>query len=482
LPVLLGLLALCAQEASAGGGVDGGTAVAASCGPGAPCERQVTPPVATSAAPWRLTDAPAVPPWLELTLEQRTRYERFDGEFRVAPFADQLFALRTRAAATIHMGPFRLGGELQDSRQYAAPEEQLLSTAVVNAADLLQGYLGYQARNVFRGGDTLDVQVGRHTMNIGSRRLVARNRFRNTTNAFTGINATWHAGATDLRAFLVAPVLRLPRDPASLRDNVIELDEADEGTRFFGVHGATGLGALAGEAYVLRLDESDSENVLTRNRELWTVGARLRREPAPGRFDVEWESAYQVGRSRSTSSELDIRDLDHRAWFHHLSIGYRFRGRAEPRVEMLFDYASGDRDPDDDENNRFDTLFGARRFELGPTGIYGAFARSNIVSPGLRFTWRAGRRTRLMAAHRAYYLASARDFWTTSGLVDPTGSAGRYVGQQAEVRVRHDLVPGNLRIEFGVAHRLAGSFVEDAPNNTGQAGSTYGYLMTTLSF
>ena len=36
------------------------------------------------------------------------------------------------------------------------------------------------------------------------------------------------------------------------------------------------------------------------------------------------------------------------------------------------------------ENNRFDTLYGARRFDFGPTSIYGPFIRSNLNSPALR--------------------------------------------------------------------------------------------------
>ena len=58
--------------------------------------------------------------------------------------------------------------------------------------------------------------------------------------------------------------------------------------------------------------------------------------------------------------------------------------RWSPRLIFQYDYASGDDDPNDADNNRFDTLYGARRFDFGPTGIYGPFARANLSTPGMR--------------------------------------------------------------------------------------------------
>ena len=209
---------------------------------------------------------------------------------------------------------------------------------------------------------------------------------------------------------------------------------------------------------------------------------RLSRAPAKGAWSFDVESVAQVGKTRASTDPADTTDLDHRAYLQHAEVGYTFDRSWAPTVAVLYDYASGDDRPDDDESNRFDTLFGARRFEYGPTGIYGVFARSNVQSPGYRLTAKPASGVDVMVAHRLYWLASASDAWTTSGVRDPSGEAGSFVGQQLEARLRWEVVPGNLRLEVGGAHLFAGGFFDDAPNATGQGDPTYGYVAVDVRF
>ena len=435
--------------------------------------------------PWRLETALGLPDWLEISGAQRTRYETLDSDFRVIRqgSSNQLWALRTLLKATAHVDRFRITAEGIDSRQFRAPDDAFLNTGTVNAVELLQGFVGARFDGVFADGDSLDLQLGRQTIDIGGRRLVARNNYRNTINAFTGLNGKWKNDDNQtLEAFIVMPVRRLPRRPSELDDNDVRFDEEQDETEFFGVHASSPVfnEDVTGELYFFGLDEDDESDVLTRNRELYTVGARVVRKPAAGEVNFEWESAFQWGESRSTPLPTDTEDLDHTAMFHHLSVGYQFDVRFKPLVEALFDYASGDQDSGDGDNNRFDTLFGARRF--GPTGIFGAFARANLISPGLRVKFSPAANTKVMLAHRLHYLASKEDFWTTSGLRDPDGDSGRFIGQLAEIRVRHEILPKNLMLEAGYAHLFAGEFPSDAPLSDGRDDSSYAYVATTITF
>ncbi|MEM7409347.1 MAG: alginate export family protein [Myxococcota bacterium] len=445
------------------------------------------PAHAESDAPWRLQEALSFPEALQLSVEQRFRIESLDDQFRIRRHGhDRAWASRTLAHARIHLadvgglGDFTFGAELIDSRIWAADRSVTRDTTLVNTAELLQGYAQF-ATDIPEVGK-LRVRGGRMTMNLGSRRLVARNRFRNTINAFTGVEAEWtsDSGQT-LRGFYTLPVQRQPTELDKLRDNDIEFDEESFDLQLYGAFFSTPLVGLdAAEFYFYGLKERDRERRPSRNRELYTPGFRLLRKPQAGAFDFNVEAALQFGETRASSSARN--DLEHFAQFYHGEIGYLFDCAFSPRISAQYDWATGDNSPGDGRNERFDTLFGARAFDFGPTSLFGAFARSNINTPGAKFEVVPWKNVSAFVAYRAYWLASERDTWTTSGVRDPSGQTRRFVGHQVWARVRWDVLPRNLRLEAGIAHLFRGEFLRGAPNANGQGAPTYVYGQTTISF
>ena len=104
------------------------------------------------------------------------------------------------------------------------------------------------------------------------------------------------------------------------------------------------------------------------------------------------------------------------------------------------------------------------------------------MTPGLRLRLKPAESVSSFVSVRAFWLASDRDAWVGSGLRDPTGNSGRYLGTQIELRVRWDIAPGNLQLESGVAHLFAGRFPNDAPGSNGQGDPTYAYAQATVRF
>jgi len=435
--------------------------------------------------PLRLDDA--IPsPRISLTANHRSRFEFLSDQFRLGQQGDdQAFVMRTLLHGTLQpLEGITLGAELQDSRAFTS-DGTLLTTTTVNAAELLRAYV--DVHHDLLGGN-LRLTGGRITMDVGSRRFVARNRFRNTINGFTGLDAEWRSPGDDrtvLRAFWVLPVQRLPgaAQQRRLRDNAVEFDEEGLDVQLWGVFLAHQLAnGLELEHYTFGLHEDDGPRRPTRDRGLYTTGGRLLRPAAKSTIDYQIEFALQWGRSRATALPADVRSLDHFAHFEHVEVGYTFDAPWRPRVALEYDYASGDEKSGDGKNGRFDTLFGARRFDFGPTGIYGPFARSNINTPGVRVQLRPQEQVTGFVAYRAYWLASDRDRWTTTGLVDPTGNSGSFLGHQLEFRIRWRPLPGNLQLEMGYAHLFDGEFIQQAPNSPSQGDSNYVYTQAVLRF
>ncbi|MFT4588150.1 MAG: hypothetical protein ACI8QF_002250 [Limisphaerales bacterium] len=439
-----------------------------------------------AAEPWRLDNQLNTPDWFRFSGEYRVRYETLDGQFRTTGIrGDQALATRLLLEAALDYKTLTLVGELADSRQYLNDAGSPLNSGMVNTLEPLQAYLRWDASELLDGDQKASLTLGRQSFDLGSRRLFARNRYRNTLNAFNGARAQWtFSGGQSLQAMYLFPVHRLPTSRASLLDNDSQLDRESFDYQFWGAFFDTPTlpWNSTGEFYLFGLHENDDAKRSTRNRQLITPGFRVHRKPARGALDYQLESVFQFGRSRATTAAADTRDLAHLAHFQHLTLGYTFDSTWSPRVAFQYDYASGDSNPADGQNNRFDTLFGARRFEHGPTGVFGAFARGNINSPGYRLILKPRANLELMAAHRLYWLASDTDAWTTSGLRDATGAAGHFVGNQIEARARWDVFPKNLRLEAGVARLFAGEFIRNAPNNTGQRDATYGYFQAALKF
>jgi hypothetical protein len=215
------------------------------------------------------------------------------------------------------------------------------------------------------------------------------------------------------------------------------------------------------ELSLIGFRERDRADQPTRDRRLVTLGARLLKTPGPGRIDGEVEVFWQLGSTRTGLSAAAPRvPVD--AGFLHADLGYRWPGAAEFRLSAEFDHATGD--GPGRRFRRFDTLFGMRRAELGPAGLYNVIGRTNISTIGLRGEGRAGRRTTAMMTARALWAASATDSFSTTGVRDPSGQSGRFAGYQAEGRIGHAILPGRVQAELNGALLLRRGLLRTAPN------------------
>jgi Alginate export len=435
-----------------------------------------------------LHESNVLPRWLSFAVQHRSRYETLNNQFRSGTTgSDQILSLRTQVQATFRLGQsVRLQMEFQDSRAYLADSGTRIGTGTVNAAELLEANMQWLAKGLFQEDSRSILRGGRFTMDIGGRRLVGRNNFRNTKNAFTGVDGIWQAkDGTMFRTLFTLPVRRRPTSTQSLLDNEVAMDDESQDSMFWGAFFATPNLPWGdwGEFYLFGLHEDDDPpNFATTDRELFTPGFRFYRPKETGKIDYEWETILQFGTSRATTAASDTLNLDHFAHLHHVEVGYSFSAAWFPRLAFAYDYVSGDDDPNDGSNERFDPLFGATVFEYGPSSIHRAFIRSNITGPSIKFSIKPHEKVSTYIHYRTYWLASKTDVWAgSSELQDPTGNSGSYLGQQLFWVVNWKVL-ANIFLEGGVAYRIDGDFQKTAPGATGEGDTLYSFASVTLSF
>jgi hypothetical protein len=168
------------------------------------------------------------------------------------------------------------------------------------------------------------------------------------------------------------------------------------------------------------------------------------------------------------------------ASFVHAEIGYTCSGGWKPHVSIEFDRASGD--GPGGSYGRFDTLFGMRRADLAPSGLYNAIGRANIVTPGLRVEAVPSKAVDWMMSYRPMWLADRTDAFSTTGVRDATGRSGNFAGHQIDARLRYWLVRDRLRYEIDGVWLAKGRFLRDAPNAPPPRDTTYVSVNLTASF
>ena len=235
----------------------------------------------------------------------RSRIEGIDNQFRPAPVASRRHLGRVPHQ---HFRRVRYRPQGEDRRRRCSTAaatcekpNSSASTTEVNALELTQAYLNFDLSDETGNGSNSSLTAGRFTKDIGSRRLMARNDYRNTINAFTGASFDWQGANKDqMTLFWTMPHNRLPSDMPGILDNAIVFDRENLDLQFFG-SSYTFANVFGGslEVYGYGLYEQDSGTglraVQTRNRRLFTPGFRLWRAPKPGQLDYEVEADLPDG-------------------------------------------------------------------------------------------------------------------------------------------------------------------------------------------
>ncbi len=400
--------------------------------------------------------------WLDIGFEFRTRYEMRRNDIRhVEGGFDNPFFLRSRAYLGIKeiLDPFRFAVEFQDSRVY---NHKFPSTDQENNPyDLIQGYgelhfkqaLGQDDRKQDR---PVRFRAGRMAYEALDRRFIGRNEWRNTTNTFDGfrLNLGQQDNNWEIDMWGMQPVKRLQT----------RFDEANNHLWFYGA-----IGHWRKWSDIITLQPYYMGQKQTADPYGFTATNRLDREihmpslRGYGRIgnllDYDLNFSYQFG---TNGTQV------HDAYGYTAEVGRTFNYAWKPRLSGFYGYATGDRNPNDNVNNRFDRFFGfARPWSSDHYVIY-----ENIKSPRVRFDLQPTQRLGLEASYVGFWLASSTDrlFDSFDGNIsvtkdpgfnrDRTGRSGDYVGSALELRLRYQFT-SRVNTVVGYSHFTAGDFVKN---------------------
>ncbi len=389
--------------------------------------------------------------WLDFGIQQRLRYERRDDDLRRFDNAsfDDPWLSRTRVFVGVRnlVDPLRFAVEFQDSRivetQYARSDRD------TNHAEFIQGFAELHFDDVLpadpRGNARpLQVRYGRQAFELLDRRLMARNEWRNTTNTFEGARVSLGQDSNDWQLDLMSfhPLTRLASDT----------DKVDRSVRFNAIVGHwRRWPRLALEPHYFQLKQDAAPGNGNRARDIKAPGLRAYGKTVSGAINYEASVMWQYG---------DEGALDHEAQAYTAEVGYTWLQHPwRPRLGFFYGYASGDKNPVDQESNRFERFYGfGRAWSASEYALY-----ENMHAPKLRLDFQPIPGVRVDVGYNAYWLASSRDRFNnllgaTAFNRDGTGGSGDFVGQEVDGRVRFSPYE-YLDVTLGYAHFVSEEFV-----------------------
>ena len=391
-------------------------------------------------------------PTFDISGSYRLRYEHLNNPIFPSSSEDRAqvnrrVSSRLLVKAQANWDVFNVTLELADSRVWLDDNDPTLTSSQVNTLEPLQFFARYtpQDSEYLKG-----ITAGRITFDHGSRRLIGQGVYRNTKNAFDGVLVDYQVSDWNIRGFYLLPVSRLPSDSGAVADAERAFDKSYSEREFFGLYITSPDNNVKLQSYWLK--EEDSAKLSTKNRDLYTLSVDYTK-PFADTWKANIEVIGQTGTSHQTASASDTTELDVESWLLHANIGKKITDYTFLRGEI--DAISGDNDSSDNTISDFDSLYGVRRFDFGPTDVYQAMPRRNLYTVGARSVTKPSKEHNIMVSYKAMWYQKAPE------------SVDNFIGQQLEARWRWQIMP-SLRLAIGAAYLLKGDGFErgDYPDDS----------------
>jgi Alginate export len=274
-------------------------------------------------------------------------------------------------------------------------------------------------------------------------RLVSTSNWGNVGPNFDGVRLTHRVGIARVDAFYTYVVM-----PTA------GFDRPRTDRRLSGAYSTfnLGKGAVTVDAYLFWKNNlrAIAENGGVGRSDIYTTGVRSVGKIGMG-FDYHAELALQHGRVAGDAVS---------AWAGHWEVGRPLTtGRIGSRVNLEYNYATGDHDAHDGRQQSFDQLY--------PTNVYGTagdFGWRNLHEPAASVELFPGKKLKIKTAVHGYWIVDTHDaLYTYSGAVfarAPYGADSR-VGEDIDTRFIYQMTK-HLQVWLGYATLFPGPYLEAA--------------------
>jgi Alginate export len=419
-----------------------------------------------STAPYDLPDfAPAsllneqLPKWISFGWEERFRYEGYHNSGFKLNNNDSYSLLRSRLAMTLRPTSwFKVVGQVQDARPFM--QKPPFGPPNLNAWDLKQAYAEFGDPET----QLISVRVGRQTINYNNT-IIADSEWRNQGRSYDAAVANLHYDRFRLGVFAASAVV----------PSAEGISHHQEGNNIYGLYGAIDhiIPNSSLEPFVLwRVEPSvaieTTAKIKTGKQDEKAYGIRFKGF-AVTNFDYSLEWIGEYGNDGPNSID---------AWGASAGAGYRFTQMWwKPRVFAQYDYASGDKNPNDGTHGTFDTMYPTAHDRFGITDQFGW---QNIIADRFGLTIEPRHRWTVTGQYLDFWLASATDaLYNTSGGVivrDTTGKSGTHIGHELDVYTWYEL-NRHVNVGVGLGHIFGGEFLEKTTK-----GPNYNYPYFAINF
>jgi hypothetical protein len=380
----------------------------------------------------------------------RVRYEAlnnpiFPTQMSLREKSNQRLSTRLIVNTDVTYKNFGATLDIRDSRAFLDDNDPTLTSSQVNTLEPVQLFFTYKPLNA-RGsennanalGHISLIKMGRMELDYGSRRLLAKAIYRNATNSYDGVVVQGNLANWRVDGLYILPVSRFPNDIESVDSNTRAFDKSFSERKLFGLYAASNDNAIKLQSYWFK--EDDSESLATRNRDLFTFSVDYTANFSNG-WRANTEIIGQLGSAHETAASNDTLDKDVRAYLMFAYVGKKINHHTFLRAE--FDFISGDNDSTDNTISNFDSLYGVRRFDFGPTDVYQGLLRRNLKTAGLRSVSTPTAQHNIMLGYKAYWYQKAPQ------------DVDSFIGHQVEARWRYQILP-ELRLSLGGAYLFKG--------------------------